>query len=74
MIPVRIPLTPKVFSLQFVFEKNENKQKEAALGQFFLKKQREEYFFAERLVLNKRSCHFSSFPAMILFVNETVKF
>ena len=28
-IRVRIPLTPTVFSVKFVFEKNENKQKEA---------------------------------------------
>ena len=28
-------LTPTVFSVKFVFEKNENKQKEAGVGPFF---------------------------------------
>ena len=34
MIRVRIPLKPTVFSIKFVFEKYENKQKEAAVGPF----------------------------------------
>ena len=35
-IPVRIKLTPTVFSVQFVFVKNENKHKEeAGVGPFF---------------------------------------
>ena len=33
-IRVRIPLTSTVFSAKFVFEKNENKQKEAGVGPF----------------------------------------
>ena len=33
-IRVRIPLKPTVFSVKFVFEKNENKQKEAGVGPF----------------------------------------
>ena len=33
-ILVRIALTPTVFSVKFVFEKNENKQKEAGVGPF----------------------------------------
>ena len=36
-IRVRIPLKHIVFSVNFVFEKNENKQKEAGVGQFFKK-------------------------------------
>ena len=39
MIQVWILLTPTVFSVKFVFEKNENKQKEGGVGPF--KKQRE---------------------------------
>ena len=31
---VRILVTPTVFSVKFVFEKNENKQKEAGVGPF----------------------------------------
>ena len=38
-IRVRILLKPTIFSAQFVFEKNENKQKEAGVGPFFLKKE-----------------------------------
>ena len=34
-ILVRIQLTPTVFSVKFVFEKNANKQKEAGVGPFF---------------------------------------
>ena len=34
-IRVRISLKPTVFSVWFVFEKKENKQKEAGSGQFF---------------------------------------
>ena len=34
-IRVRISLTPTFFSVQFVFEKNENKQNEAGVGPFF---------------------------------------
>ena len=33
-IRVRIPLTPTVFSVKFVFEKNKNEQKEAGVGPF----------------------------------------
>ena len=33
-IRVRILLKPTAFSVQFVFEKNENKQKEAGIGPF----------------------------------------
>ena len=36
-IRVRIPLTNTVFSVKFVFEKNENKQKEAGVSPFFKK-------------------------------------
>ena len=35
-IRVRIPLTPSVFSLKFVFEKIDNEQKEAGVCPFFL--------------------------------------
>ena len=38
MIRVQIPLKPTVFSVTFVFEKNENKQKEVGVGPFFFKK------------------------------------
>ena len=34
-IQVRIPLKPTVFSVKFLFEKKENKQKEAGFGPFF---------------------------------------
>ena len=33
-IRVHIPPTPTVFSVKFVFEKNENKQKEVGVGPF----------------------------------------
>ena len=33
-IRFRIPLKPTVFSVKFVVEKNENKQKEAGVGPF----------------------------------------
>ena len=33
-IRVQIPLTPAVFSVKIVLEKNENKQKEAGVGTF----------------------------------------
>ena len=36
-IQVRIPLKSSVFSVKVVFEKNENKQKEAGVGPFFKK-------------------------------------
>ena len=35
-IRVRIPLKPTVFSVKFVFEKKENKQKEAGVGPFLI--------------------------------------
>ena len=34
-IRVQIPLKPTVFSVKFVFEKNENKQTEAGVGPIF---------------------------------------
>ena len=34
---VRIPLKPTVFSVKFVFEKSENKQKEGGVGSFLKK-------------------------------------
>ena len=37
-IRVPIPLISAVFSVKIVFEKNKNKQKEAGVGPFFLKK------------------------------------
>ena len=36
-IRVRIPLTSTVYSVKFVFEKNENKQKRPGLAHFFKK-------------------------------------
>ena len=44
MIRVRTLLTPTVFCVKFVFEKNKNKQKEAEVGPFFKK----EFNFATR--------------------------
>ena len=35
---VQMPLVPAVFSIKFVFEQNENNQKEAGVGSFFIKK------------------------------------
>ena len=39
-IRIQIPLKTTVFSVKFVFEKNENKQKEAGLGPFLTLSQR----------------------------------
>ena len=36
-MPVRNPLTPTVFSVKFVLEKNKNKQKEPGVGPFLKK-------------------------------------
>ena len=38
MIRVRIPLMPTVFSVKYVFEKNENKKIERPVWPIFLKK------------------------------------
>ena len=48
-IRVRIPLTPSSFSVKFVFEKNENKQKEAGVGPFL---KREDGFFTSPALIS----------------------
>ena len=39
-IQVQVPLKAAVFSVKFVFEKNENKQNEASVSQFYIEKTR----------------------------------
>ena len=53
-IRAQIPLKPIVFSVNFVFEKNENKQKEAAVGPF---KKAETRLPTRRQSLDKRTLY-----------------
>ena len=50
MIWVQIPLKPTAFSVKFVFETNENKQKEVGVGPFFKAKNEG----ADKLVRNQK--------------------
>ena len=61
-IRVRIPLTPTVFSVKFVFEKNENKQKEAGVGPFLKNKQKPEELSVPLMLLEieKSMMHFAT--------------